>query len=104
MRHRREHVPPDRAGNADLAFLAMDRGPVPEQFAAVLVLDDDPGPAVVERTLAARVPAVRRLRQRLVGTPPGCGRPVWVDDPAFDVTRHLSVLSCRSPGDTAALV
>ncbi|WP_165449623.1 wax ester/triacylglycerol synthase domain-containing protein [Krasilnikovia cinnamomea] len=95
---------PDRAGNADLAFLAMGHGTVPEQFAAVLVLDADPGVAVVERTLAARAPSVRRLRQRLIGTPPGCGRPVWVDDADFDVRRHVRHLPCRPPGDLTALV
>ena len=23
-------------------------------------------------------------------TPPGCGRPIWVDDPGFDLSEHLS--------------
>ena len=23
-------------------------------------------------------------------TPPGCGRPIWVDDPGFDLSKHLS--------------
>ncbi|GAB1692692.1 wax ester/triacylglycerol synthase family O-acyltransferase [Krasilnikovia sp. M28-CT-15] len=77
---------------------------MPEQFAAVLVLDADPGLAAVERALTARVPTVRRLRQRLAGSPPGCGRPVWVDDADFDVRRHLQELRCRPPGDNAALI
>jgi len=44
------------------------------------------------------VAAVPRLRQRLLTVPPGCGRPIWVDDPGFDVARHVSVLEL--PGGT----
>ena len=94
----------DRLSNADLAFLAMDTGAVPEQFAAVLVLDGPVDMAVAEQVLAERIARVPRLRQRPARTPPGCGRPVWVDDMAFDVRRHLRRVRCLPPGDEAALV
>ena len=45
-----------------------------------------------------QLPAVPRLRQRLVSVPLGCGRPIWVDDPAFQITDHLSVIRCPAPG------
>jgi hypothetical protein len=48
--------------------------------------------------------AVPRLRQRLVPVPPACGRPIWVDDPAFDPARHLHVVSCPEPGNDHALL
>jgi diacylglycerol O-acyltransferase / wax synthase len=94
----------DRLSNADLAFLAMDSGGVPEQLAAVLVLDGPVDAAAAERVLTERVARIPRLRQRLARTPPGCGRPVWVDDLAFDMRRHLRRVRCRPPGDEAALV
>jgi diacylglycerol O-acyltransferase len=95
----------DRAGNSDLAFLAMNAaGPVPQQFAAILVFDRPVTAGTVARVLAERVPGVPRLRQRLVRTPPGCGRPIWVDDAGFDVHRHLSRIRCRPPGDEDALM
>ena len=94
----------DRASNTDLAFLAMDNGHRPEHFAAVLKLDRRVEPALAERILAERVAAVPRLRQKLVRTPPGCGRPVWIDDATFDVRRHLTRLNCPPPGDEQALV
>src|SRR3954447_10904673 len=96
----------DRASGTDLAFLAMDAGGVPEQFAAVLVLAADApvDGAAVEDTLAERVAAVPRLRQRLVRTPVGCGRRIWVDDAAFDARHHLRRLACRAPGDETALL
>ena len=97
---------PDRASSTDLAYLAMDAGGVPEQFAAVLVLAAGHrlDPTVVERTVAERIGMVPRLRQRLLRTPPGCGRPIWVDDTTFDVRRHLDRLACGSPGDIPALL
>jgi len=96
----------ERASPTDLAFLAMDRGPVPEQIAALLVL----APSVrldlagVQQVLAERIGALPRLRQRLVRVPPGCGRPIWVDDPGFDIRRHVRRLRCRYPGDEQALL
>jgi len=65
---------PDPASCTDLAFLSMDSGPVPEQFAAVLMLTDpalDVPPA--HPVLAERIAAIPRLRQRLVRAPVGCG-------------------------------
>lgn len=96
----------ERAGATDRAFLAMDTGPVPEQFAAVLVLDDATGLDLptVRRLVGDRITAVPRLRQRLVRTPFGCGGPVWVDDPSFDLERHVDGLACPAPGDEPALL
>ena len=93
----------DRVSDADLAFLAMDRGPVPEQLAVVLVLDQRLEAAECARLLQDRAGVVPRLRQRLVRTPPGCGGPIWVDDEAFDPMRHLATVRCPAPGDEQAL-
>ena len=81
----------ERVSPNDLTTLETDRGPAPMNIGAVLVLEggSSVGVDAVRSVLAARVPRVRRLRQRLVRTPPGCGRPVWVDDAAFDVDRHV---------------
>jgi diacylglycerol O-acyltransferase / wax synthase len=86
-------------------FAALQRD-IPQQFGAVLVLQPSESfdPAVISMTLADRVPAVPRLRQQLVNVPPGCGRPVWVDDPGFSIHRHIDYLTCPSPGDEAALL
>ncbi len=50
-------------------------------ISALLVLDPSHRPAVeaVRSALLRRAGAVPRLGQRLVRTPPGAGRPVWVD-------------------------
>jgi WS/DGAT/MGAT family acyltransferase len=79
---------------------------VPQQFGAVLVLEPgaDFDPAVVISVLGGRACAVPRLRQRLMKVPPGCGRPLWVDDPRFSIDQHIDHVACPSPGDERAVL
>jgi diacylglycerol O-acyltransferase / wax synthase len=74
------------------------------QVAAVLTLDGQLDIAAVRSALADRIRAVPRLRQRLVPTPPGCGRPVWVDDAEFDIAHHVQVRKSPYPGDETTLL
>lgn len=94
----------ERASATDRAFLAMDVGDVPEQFGVVLELAGRPTLARARDLVAERIRAVPRLRQRLLGVPPGFGGPIWVDDPAFDIRRHVREVHCRPPGDEMALL
>jgi diacylglycerol O-acyltransferase len=86
--------------------LACDAPESPMQVGVILVLESGPTAdlTVVRAALAARIPAVPRMRQRLVRTPFGCGRPIWVDDPDFDVRRHVREVRCPAPGDDGALL
>jgi diacylglycerol O-acyltransferase / wax synthase len=96
----------ERASPNDLMQLAADLPGAPMQIAAVLVLDAASAldlTAVCE-AIDERIQAVPRLRQRLVRAPFGCGRPVWVDDPRFDVSHHVRAVTCPAPGDEAALL
>jgi WS/DGAT/MGAT family acyltransferase len=96
----------DRASPEDLVSLATDVGSAPMQVGAVLVLgggtelDAD----LLRAAVAERVRSVPRLRQRLVPTPPGCGRPIWVDAAGFDVGDHVSSVECAAPGDEDSLL
>ncbi|MGO8959409.1 MAG: wax ester/triacylglycerol synthase domain-containing protein [Streptosporangiaceae bacterium] len=96
----------DRASALDMMELATDFGPVPMQVGAVLVFEAGTGldARAVRDVLAARTCGIPRLRQRLMRAPPGCGRPVWVDDTRFDVSQHIAEVSCSPPGDEAALL
>jgi diacylglycerol O-acyltransferase / wax synthase len=94
----------DRASSADRAFLAMDRGLVPQQFGVVLGLEQHLDLSAVTELVAERVRAVPRLRQRLVRVPFGLGGPLWLDDAGFDVRRHVRGVSCPLPGDEPALM
>lgn len=86
--------------------LAADVGPVPRQVGAILVFAPGAGPTAkdVREALAERIRGVPRLRQQLVRTPPGCGRPVWVDDPDVEVGQHVREVRCPTPGDEHALL
>ena len=96
----------ERTSPADLMALASDLPGSPVQVAAVLIL----GAAVtisltaVRDGIGERIHAVPRLRQRLIRTPNGCGRPIWVDDPAFDIRHHVHAVSRPAPGDETALL
>jgi WS/DGAT/MGAT family acyltransferase len=95
----------ERATPGDLVMLAMDRkGGTPEQLGAVLVLAPGADVAALERALADRIRSVPRMRQRFVPVPPGCGRPIWVDDPDDDPAHHVRRLRCAEPGDEQALL
>ena len=99
-------VPVERASPADLMQLAVDVGPAPMHVGAVVVLGAGPGFSIGHawQLLGERVCTVPRLRQRLYRAPPGCGRPFWADDPAFDLGHHLTQVPCAAPGDMRALL
>ena len=81
-----------RISPTDRAMLAMGSGSrVPEQIGILLVLASARSLdlARLRTVLEERTRSIPRLRRRLVRVPPGCGGPVWVDDPGFDIRRHV---------------
>ena len=90
----------------DLMERAAATTPAAGQVGAILILAAG---HVVElgalRTvLDARIGRAPRLRQQLTSTPPGCGRPIWTDDPAFDIGLHVGEVPCPPPGDRSAVL
>ncbi len=83
----------DRATGNDVVQLGADRGSVPANIGVILVFDPVTAPPIghLSDVLDGRVRTVPRLVRRLVATPWGCGRPVWVADPGFRLGRHLDV-------------
>jgi diacylglycerol O-acyltransferase / wax synthase len=96
----------ERLSANDLMELASDVGPLPAQVAGVIVLEDAAGvdPEHVRGTLAARLGAIPRLRQRLVRPPLGCGRPYWAFAPAADPLDQVSVVRAPWPGGEPELL
>lgn len=95
-----------RVSADDLMSLVPGSTSLPLQVGAVLMLDVRSGldPARWLAALDRRLPGVPRLRQRLLRVPPGCGRPVWVDDPRFRIEDHISVSTSASPLSLAAVL
>jgi WS/DGAT/MGAT family acyltransferase len=56
--------------------------------------------AAIER----RLHLAPRLRRILLRPPLGLGGPLWVDDPEFDVARHVQTRAIEPPGDEPALL
>jgi diacylglycerol O-acyltransferase / wax synthase len=96
----------ERTSPIDLMELASDLPGSPMQVAAVLVLGTASGLhlAAVRDAIGERLQAVPRLRQRLIRTPFGGGRPVWVDDRGFDIRHHVNAVRCPAPGAETALL
>ncbi len=98
----------DRLGNLDAAFLALESNTGHLHVGAVLLLEPPEGTralfspstrfAQVRQLIEHRLHLVPPLRQRAIRVPLGLHRPVWVDDPEFDLEDHLSRASLPSPG------
>lgn len=98
----------ERASPNDVMHLSYHRGEVPAQVGAILVLaplagGGSPDLETLRQALAGRVTGVRRLRQALRPVPFGTGRPIWVDDPDFELRRHVTEARCPAPGSLRAL-
>jgi WS/DGAT/MGAT family acyltransferase len=83
----------------DAAFLHIENGNNPMHIGSVAVLE---GPAPrygdLVRLIASKLPMVPRYRQKVRTAPGGIGRPVWVDDPHFQILYHIRNTAVPRPG------
>lgn len=82
--------------------LDVDRGTVPMHIGAILEFETTamaPDADTLRALLGERLWALARLRRLLVRTPPGCGRPVWADQPGFSPERHVDTVSLPALAD-----
>ena len=75
----------DRHVSMAIASIAVFEGPAPSQEELLA-------------HLAGRLPLVPRYRQKLRTVPLRLGRPVWVDDPDFDLRYHVRRTALPAPG------
>ncbi|HEY7622026.1 MAG TPA: wax ester/triacylglycerol synthase family O-acyltransferase [Solirubrobacteraceae bacterium] len=94
----------DRLTALDATFLHLERGGAHMHVAGVLVFEGDP-PAYDDlvEAIESRMHLVPRYRQKLAHVPLGQGRPVWVDDPHFNVRYHLRHSALPPPGSDEQL-
>jgi WS/DGAT/MGAT family acyltransferase len=90
---------PDRLTGLDSSFLHVERDAVHMHVAACAIFEGDP-PTYQELidAIQSRLHLVPRYRQRLAFVPFGQGRPVWVDDPHFNVAYHVRHTALPAPG------
>jgi WS/DGAT/MGAT family acyltransferase len=91
----------DRLNPLDALFVdAEDADPHTSMAIASIAVFEGPVPSHEEflAYLAGRLPRVPRYRQRLRTVPLRLGRPVWADDPDFDLGYHVRRTALPAPG------
>ncbi len=102
----------DRLSALDETFLHLERPETPMHVSAIAVLERDPfydsdgrfRLAAVRSLVESRLSLIPRFRRRVMKVPFGLGRPVWVDDPDFDIARHVRLTALPPPGSRRQLV
>ena len=94
----------DRLTGLDSSFLHLERDATHMHVAGCMVFDGAPPhyDELVDQ-IVSRLHLVPRYRQRLAFVPLGQGRPVWVDDPHFNVNFHVRHSALPQPGGEAQL-
>jgi diacylglycerol O-acyltransferase len=89
----------DRMNPLDASFLYLENGTTHMHIASCAVFEG-PRPAYDDLValFASKLPLVPRYRQRVRFVPFDLGRPVWVDDPSFDLDYHVRHTALPHPG------
>ena len=91
----------DRLNPLDAMFVdAEDADPHVSMAIASIAVFEGPAPSQEEfiAHLAGRLPRVPRYRHKLRTVPFRLGRPVWVEDPDFDLRYHVRRTALPAPG------
>jgi WS/DGAT/MGAT family acyltransferase len=88
----------ERLTGLDASFLALEKRGAHMHVGSVLIFAGSPPPyGELVEAIAARLHLVPRYRRRLAYPPFGIARPVWVDDPHFNVRYHLRHTALPDP-------
>jgi diacylglycerol O-acyltransferase len=93
-----------RISALDASFLHLEKAGARLHVASITVFDG-PAPPYDElrELIESRLHRVPRFRQRLADVPLAQGRPVWVDDPHFNLRYHLRHAGLPAPGSEEQL-
>lgn len=95
----------DRLTSTDAGFLHQESASAHMHIGGVLLFEG--GPPRFEDVLdhiRGRLHLVPRYRQKLAFPPAGSGRPLWVDDPSFNLEYHVRHAALPAPGSEAQLL
>lgn len=90
-----------RLGGTDALFLSMETPSWHQHVGGLTILDPGDSPLTYEDVIAKvteRIPFAPKFRWVLKEVPLQLDRPVWIDDPGFDVRRHVHRIGVPSPG------
>ena len=94
----------DRLNQIDASFLLQEHDTTHMHIGAVAIFDGPP-PSVEEfrSGMSDRLHLVPRYRQRIAEPPLGLGRPMWAEDPHFNIDYHVRETALPAPGSDAQL-
>ena len=94
----------DRMSALDASFFFAESENTPMHVGSVTIFEG-PAPSYgdVVRLLLSKMPLVPRYRQRVRPVPMQLGRPLWVDDPHFQILYHVRHTAVPSPGSDEQL-
>ncbi|MCW2741569.1 MAG: putative Acyltransferase [Blastococcus sp.] len=94
----------DRMSALDAGFFFAESENTPMHVGSVAVFEG-PAPTYgdVVRLLLSKLPQVPRYRQRVRPVPMQLGRPLWVDDPHFQILYHVRHTAVPGPGSDEQL-
>jgi diacylglycerol O-acyltransferase len=94
----------DRMSATDAGFYFAESENTPMHVGSVAVFEG-PAPSYgdVIRLLLSKLPLVPRYRQRVREVPMQLGRPMWVDDPHFQILYHVRHTAVPDPGSDEQL-
>jgi WS/DGAT/MGAT family acyltransferase len=94
----------DRLTAVDASFIAQE-GPTSHMHVGAVMIFEGPGPAYEDLAdhVRGRLHLVPRFRQKLAFPPVETGRPLWVDDPSFNLEYHVRDTALPTPGSEAQL-
>src|SRR5439155_24502469 len=96
--------PMNRMSPLDASFLHVEDDVNHMHIGSVGIFEGPPPASFdLEAMVAAKLPDVPRYRQKVRFVPLELGRPVWVDDPHFNLTYHLRRTALPAPGGTIEL-
>ena len=95
-----------RLSPSDAAFYQREDTATPMYVGSLSILRRPRGGLSYEallETVERRLPQIPRYRQKVREVTLGIARPVWIDDPDFDITYHVRRSALPSPGTDAQL-
>lgn len=97
-------MPFERLSPLDASFLHVEDGVTHMHIGSVSIIEGPPPPYEELRDrVASKLPLVRRYRQVVRSVPLDLGRPVWADDPYFNIEYHIRHAALPHPGNECQL-
>ena len=95
----------DRLSSIDASFLAQEREGSHMHIGGIMIFEGPPpSGGELHDQIKSRLHLVPRYRQKLAFPRLEMGRPLWVDDPRFNIDYHVRQTALPAPGTSSSCV